>query len=160
STDGYVLDFRIGKKIVRQVCTPLDRKILLPGDNETLTIQYSDTTVTACHRQRAYSFPAAEVLVLPLRNTTTELLARYLGNEMLERLRKFEPAIAARELRLDERPDSYADVIGGAVHRSCALFGRKPARRAYDDHHVGRQTRRRALYRALLGAERCARNLS
>ncbi|MGH8901735.1 MAG: 6-pyruvoyl trahydropterin synthase family protein [Egibacteraceae bacterium] len=108
--DGYVLDFRILEDIAYQVCKPLDRKVLLPRDNEALTIQCTDTTVTASHSQRTYCFPAAEVVILPLRNTTTELLAGHLADEIVTCLHKLEPSIYALELRIEESPGQAATV--------------------------------------------------
>ncbi|MGH3921529.1 MAG: hypothetical protein ACRDTT_01410 [Pseudonocardiaceae bacterium] len=43
-------------------------------------------------------------------------------------------------------PTSLAELYTDLAH----FFGRESARRAYDDHHVGRQARRRALHRAAL----------
>lgn len=108
--DGYVLDFRILRDIAHQVCKPLDRKILLPRDSEALTIQCTHTTVTASHDQRTYRFPAAEATILPLRNTTTELLAVHLAEEIVTRLHNLQPSICALELRIEESPGQAATV--------------------------------------------------
>ncbi|MGH3921528.1 MAG: 6-carboxytetrahydropterin synthase [Pseudonocardiaceae bacterium] len=108
--DGYVLDFRVLEDLAQRVCKPLDRKILLPRDSDALTIQRTDTTVTASHGQRTYRFPAAEVAILPLRNTTTELLAGHLADEIVARLHRLEPRVCAVELRIEESPGRAATV--------------------------------------------------
>lgn len=53
-------------------------------------------------------------------------------------------------------PTSLAELYTDLAH----FFGKELVRRAYDDHHVGRQARRRALHRAALGAGQRARDHS
>lgn len=63
--DGYVVDFAVLKGVAREVCRELDKRVLLPQDNPGLLIRTGEANLHVAHRQRAYSFPAGEVAVLP-----------------------------------------------------------------------------------------------
>lgn len=108
--DGYVIDFAVLKGVAREVCQALDKRVLLPGDNPGLLIRAGEVNLHVAHAQRAYSFPAGEVAVLPLRNTTTELLAHHVARLVLQGLSEHVPAVPALEVSLAESDGQLATV--------------------------------------------------
>lgn len=100
--DGYVMDFGALRTVVRTVCAPLHKRLLLPGNHPALVIEADEAEVRVSHRDRSYAFPADEVLVLPIRNTTTELLARHVARAVFDALRAHAAVPPALEVSLAE----------------------------------------------------------
>jgi 6-pyruvoyltetrahydropterin/6-carboxytetrahydropterin synthase len=89
---GMVVDFIALRDAVGRVLAHLDHKMLLPSQNEWLTVAnapgphgHAETTVTFRDRRR-WVFPADECVLLPLANTTAEWLARWIGVAVTEAL--------------------------------------------------------------------------
>lgn len=78
----YVFDFVTLKEIARQECSRLDHRMLLPTENPELAVAVRDGAVTVRFRERVYQFPEADVVLLPIPNTTAEMLARYLAGRL------------------------------------------------------------------------------
>ncbi len=83
---------------------------MLPAHNTALDIHKSDTVVMVTHAHRSYSFPTFEVMLLPLRNTTTELLAHHLAEQIFESLSDLRPAIVSLKVGLEESEGRLATV--------------------------------------------------
>ena len=83
--DGdVVVDFIPFKPLVKRLCDALDHVTLLPRDNPHLEIIERDGQVEARHRDGSvFRFPSRDVRILPLPNTSTEMLARYLAHGIL-----------------------------------------------------------------------------
>jgi 6-pyruvoyltetrahydropterin/6-carboxytetrahydropterin synthase len=95
--NDYVFDFIAVKPLMRAICERLDHRVLLPGSNPELMIETTGPTVEAAFRGKRYRFPAEDVLVLPIHNTTAELLARYICHELRRELAaQFEPGNLSR----------------------------------------------------------------
>ena len=83
----YVLDFLVVKPLMKQVCELLDHKVMLPTENEDLRIDPGDSVVGVIYGNKQYSFPAEDVLLLPIHNTSAELLARYICGVLREEIK-------------------------------------------------------------------------
>lgn len=83
----YVLDFLVVKPLMKQVCELLDHKVMLPTENEDLRIEQGDSVVGVIYGKKQYSFPAEDVLLLPIHNTSAELLARYICGVLVEEIK-------------------------------------------------------------------------
>lgn len=79
---GLLVDFDRVKKVVRALCDSLDSHMLIPADCELLTVETVDRMVNVAYAERRYAFPADDVLLLPLANTTVELFACYLWDQL------------------------------------------------------------------------------
>ncbi|MEI6043663.1 MAG: 6-carboxytetrahydropterin synthase [Chloroflexota bacterium] len=77
-SDGFVYNFSDLKPLVRQECKALDHLMLLAAHNPHLTYTYGEGEVEVRFGTRRYLFPQEEVILLPIENTTAELLAYYL----------------------------------------------------------------------------------
>ena len=76
--DRWVVDFSVLKGIVREACEQLDHRFLLQRDSKLLSIEEGNDNWAIRFRARVYSFPRADVVPLPIENTTAELLAQWL----------------------------------------------------------------------------------
>jgi len=79
----YVLDFTDVKRLMKRLCDEIDHKVLLPLSNPKLTLHEVDDSVSVAYlgRQR-YVFPRSDCALLPVPNTTVEMLAQYLGGRV------------------------------------------------------------------------------
>lgn len=76
------------KNAIRAACRDLDDKTLIPERCPHLRIDTSTADVVVVRfAGRTYTLPASEVRLLPLENTTVELLARMLWEELADALR-------------------------------------------------------------------------
>jgi len=101
TADSWVIDFSTLKRIARERCEAIDHKFLLQRDSRVLRAGQTDqqwqiTTPAG----RCYTFPAADVAVLPLDNTTAERLAEWFHAEIAAALRSVG-ATTIRHLRVE-----------------------------------------------------------
>jgi 6-pyruvoyltetrahydropterin/6-carboxytetrahydropterin synthase len=79
----FVLDFLALKRLMKSLTEELDHRVLLPRDNPKLTIAADAETVRVAYDGRPrYVFPARDCVILPIPNTTVELLAQYLAGRV------------------------------------------------------------------------------
>lgn len=90
-----VFDFVILKKIMRKLCDEIDHKVLLPLQNPRITVAEQGASVHVAYEgEPRYVFPRGDCALLPVPNTTVEMLAQLLAT----RLRGELDAIGARGL--------------------------------------------------------------
>ncbi len=83
----FVVDFSILKKVVRKLTDEVDHKVLLPLKNKKLA--YRDE---GGHRhvdyfgRWTYSFPVADCAMVPIENTTAEMLAQHFAVRVRDEL--------------------------------------------------------------------------
>lgn len=79
----YVTDFSVVKKIMRRLTEELDHKVLLPTENPIVKVAAADgrVSVTVSGEPR-YVFPEPDCVLLPIPNTTVEMLARHLTQRL------------------------------------------------------------------------------
>lgn len=104
---GLVVNFQEIKPLVRAICNELDEHLLLPGRHPVLTAAATaDGSMEIRYRERRYLVPAAEVIVLPISNTSAENLASWVGRELRERMRARWPELRVQRLEvgIEETP--------------------------------------------------------
>jgi 6-pyruvoyltetrahydropterin/6-carboxytetrahydropterin synthase len=106
SADAWVIDFRVLKRIGREICESLEHRFLLQGASESLTITRDETmTTTITFGRRRYVFPTTDVVDLPIDNTTVERLAEWIGGRVIEQLSALGAAsITELTVGLEEAP--------------------------------------------------------
>ena len=79
----FVLDFAALKRVMKRLTDELDHRVLLPRDNPKLTIAADAETVrVAFDGKPRYVFPTRDCVILPIPNTTVEMLAQYLAGRV------------------------------------------------------------------------------
>lgn len=105
TADRWVIDFSALKTYVREVCDFLDHHFLLQRDSSLLEIEERDASWAVRFGDRDYVFPKSDVVALPIENTTAELLAEYIAESVLGRLREHGHANIRRiEVDVEEMP--------------------------------------------------------
>jgi 6-pyruvoyltetrahydropterin/6-carboxytetrahydropterin synthase len=76
----FVLDFSILKKIVRKIVDDIDHKVLLPTNNPKLAYRHDGEMVHVDYFGKpTYVFPKGDCALLPIQNSTAEMLAEYIA---------------------------------------------------------------------------------
>ena len=75
----FVFDFVILKKIMKKLCDEIDHKVLLPLDNPKIqVVEEGESIKVAYEGTPRYVFPKKDCSLLPVPNTTVEMLAELL----------------------------------------------------------------------------------
>jgi 6-pyruvoyltetrahydropterin/6-carboxytetrahydropterin synthase len=78
----YVIDFLALRDQARAVTDELDHRMLLPAQSPLIRIEEDGPNWRARYRDRHWSFPRDECVLLPVSNTTAELLADYIAGRI------------------------------------------------------------------------------
>lgn len=84
--EDLLTDFGQVKAAVRELCARLDSRTLVPSRSSHLRVSEDGDAVEVAFGDRVYRLPAADVLMLPLVNTSIEALARMLWQQLVDRL--------------------------------------------------------------------------
>src|SRR5712691_8806593 len=91
----FVFDFVILKKIMRKLCDEIDHKVLLPLENPKIQLKEDGDSLSVAYEGKPrYVFPKSDCALLPVPNTTVEMLAELLT----KRLKAELDAMGARGL--------------------------------------------------------------
>ena len=99
--NAYVFDFIALKQQAKALVDELDHRMLLPTRNRFILVETGPKSIHVRYRDREWLFPREDCVLLPIENTTAELLARYLGERLLDDLRRihrFEPRVLRVEV--------------------------------------------------------------
>ena len=86
--NAYVVDFIAARDALRKITGELDHHMLLPTEHPRIKVVADECNVTVTFEDRRWSFPREDCVLLPVANTTAELLARYIGQQLLVELDK------------------------------------------------------------------------
>jgi 6-pyruvoyltetrahydropterin/6-carboxytetrahydropterin synthase len=100
----YVVDFSAVKKIMRKLTAELDHKVLLPLENPRLQVATRDGSVQVAYENKPrYVFPERDCALLPIPNTTVEMLATLLAQRLAQELVEAgAKTVTALELEVEE----------------------------------------------------------
>lgn len=82
----YVVDFIAARDALRAILDELDHRMLLPDRHTAIKVKADEREVLVTFEDRRWIFPRGDCAILPLANTTAELLARYIGMRLGEAL--------------------------------------------------------------------------
>jgi 6-pyruvoyltetrahydropterin/6-carboxytetrahydropterin synthase len=84
----YVLDFIALKHRTKAITDDLDHRMMLATRNPYIAVEEGPRSVRVRYRDREWLFPREDCVLLPIENTTAELLARYIAHRLIEDLRR------------------------------------------------------------------------
>jgi len=82
----YVIDFLVLRDALQSVLGELDHHVLLPSEHPRIHVAADEDEVEVTFEERRWVFPRGDCVLLPIPNTTTELLARHIGRRLLDEL--------------------------------------------------------------------------
>lgn len=83
----YLFDFIAIRDATQRVVNELDHRMLLPQHHAEIRVSTQEREVQATFRDRRWVFPAEDVRLLPIENTTAERLAWWIGGELRRELK-------------------------------------------------------------------------
>src|SRR4051794_11942157 len=84
----YVFDFIALKNRTKSITDELDHRMMLPTRNALILVEDGPRSVRVRYRDREWLFPRDDCVLLPIENTTAELLARYIARRLLDDLER------------------------------------------------------------------------
>lgn len=78
----YVFDFIALRDALQAIVNELDHRVLLPTEHPTICVSEADDGVTATFDTRRWVFPREDCILLPIANTTAELIARWIAERI------------------------------------------------------------------------------
>lgn len=97
----YVFDFIALKRITQKISDELDHRMMLPTKSRFIKLEVADEQVNVSFEKKRWSFPLDDCILLPIENTTAELLARYFADRIKISLRedyRFAPTALSVEV--------------------------------------------------------------
>jgi 6-pyruvoyltetrahydropterin/6-carboxytetrahydropterin synthase len=97
----YVFDFVALKRLTKAITDELDHHMMLATRNPHIQLEERGGSIHVRYRQREWSFPREDCVLLPIENTTAELLARYIAGRLLNDLHtyhQYHPAVLRVEV--------------------------------------------------------------
>jgi 6-pyruvoyltetrahydropterin/6-carboxytetrahydropterin synthase len=82
----YVFDFIALKDLTREIVDEIDHRMLLPTRSRLILLEEDGPNWRVRHGERYWSFPRDECALLPIANTTSELLADYIAGCLRDRM--------------------------------------------------------------------------
>jgi 6-pyruvoyltetrahydropterin/6-carboxytetrahydropterin synthase len=105
----YVFDFIALRDSLRAILDELEHRVMLPADHHSIRVTADDREVTATFEDRRWIFPREDCVILPVANTTAELMARYLGHRLADSLEQRTGARPAElSIGVDENHGQWA----------------------------------------------------
>jgi 6-pyruvoyltetrahydropterin/6-carboxytetrahydropterin synthase len=109
--NGYVVDFIALRDALVEIAGSLDHHVLLPTKHPMIKVVTEDNEVTARFKSKRWVFPAEDCVLLPIANTTAELMAQYIGEELIKKCRsKFGDDISKLIVAVDENRGQWGVV--------------------------------------------------
>ena len=107
--DSWVCDFSTLKSLGKALCDELDHKFLLQRDSRVLEIDEGMSNWKVRFAGRGFVFPKADVMPLPIDNTTAERLAEWFAGRLRDDLRARGAAnLASITVEVEEAPGQSA----------------------------------------------------
>jgi 6-pyruvoyltetrahydropterin/6-carboxytetrahydropterin synthase len=91
----YLFDFIALKRLSKAITDEFDHHMLVATRNALIQVEETPVEVRVRYRDRQWLFPRGDCVLLPIENTTAELLARYIAHRLLASLKsecEFVPA--------------------------------------------------------------------
>ena len=97
---GVVLDFITFKPVVKQVCDALDHRTLIQTASPMIRVRLRAQEVEVRYGKQKIVLPRQDVILLPLLNTSTELLAEHIAGQIRRQVRRKFPQTQIRFLEV------------------------------------------------------------
>jgi 6-pyruvoyltetrahydropterin/6-carboxytetrahydropterin synthase len=79
----YVFDFIALRDALQEIVNRLDHRMLLATRHPTILVSADQREVEVTFEDRRWVFPREDCVLLPIENTTAELIAQWIGHELL-----------------------------------------------------------------------------
>jgi 6-pyruvoyltetrahydropterin/6-carboxytetrahydropterin synthase len=106
----FVFDFVVLKRLMKELCDEIDHKVLLPLESSKVHVtEEGDAVHVAVEGQPRYRFPRIDCALLPVPNTTVEMLAELLALRLRAQLEQLGArGLTAIEMEVEENFGQWA----------------------------------------------------
>jgi len=84
----YVVDFIALRDALQTIVGELDHHMLLPTQHPTIQVAAGELEILVRFADRRWVFPRGDCVLLPIPNTTAELLAKFVGQRLIDSLQE------------------------------------------------------------------------
>jgi 6-pyruvoyltetrahydropterin/6-carboxytetrahydropterin synthase len=100
----FVFDFVVLKKVMKQLCDEIDHVVLLPLESDRVKVAVDGEIVNvAVDGKPRYVFPKKDCALLPIPNTTVEMLAKLLASRLKAEIERMgHTGVTAIEMEVEE----------------------------------------------------------
>jgi 6-pyruvoyltetrahydropterin/6-carboxytetrahydropterin synthase len=100
----FVFDFVVLKKVMKQLCDDIDHVVLLPLESDRIKVAVEgDIVNVSVDGKPRYVFPKKDCALLPIPNTTVEMIARLLTGRLKEEIDRIGGTrVTAIEMEVEE----------------------------------------------------------
>jgi 6-pyruvoyltetrahydropterin/6-carboxytetrahydropterin synthase len=88
---GVVLDFVAFKPLVKRICDALDHRTLIQAESPVIEVRRRPAEIEVRYKRQKIILPRRDVILLPLANTSTELLAEHVAGQIRRHVRRQFP---------------------------------------------------------------------
>jgi 6-pyruvoyltetrahydropterin/6-carboxytetrahydropterin synthase len=93
---GIVLDFIAFKPMVKRICDALDHRTLIQTQSPAIEVRRHAKEIEVIYRKQKIILPRQDVILLPLANTSTELLAEHVADQIRRQVKRQFPGSKIR----------------------------------------------------------------
>jgi 6-pyruvoyltetrahydropterin/6-carboxytetrahydropterin synthase len=97
---GVVLDFITFKPLVKEICDDLDHRTLVQTKSPVIKVRRRPRDVEILYKKQRLLLPRHDVMLLPLMNTSTELLAEYVAKRIRRKVGQQFPRAKIRYMEV------------------------------------------------------------
>ena len=109
--NGYVCDFIALRDGLAEIVATMDHKVVLPATHPMITVVDDGKEVLVTFEQKRWIFPTEDCVILPVTNTTAELMAGYIAEELKSRtMEKFGNQLTKLIVGVDENRGQWGVV--------------------------------------------------
>jgi 6-pyruvoyltetrahydropterin/6-carboxytetrahydropterin synthase len=98
----YVFDFIALRDELQRIVSELDHRVLLPTKHAAIRVTAGDREVEAAFEDRRWVFPREDCVLLPVENTTAELIARWIAGRLIEAIGDRGSALESLQVEVEE----------------------------------------------------------
>src|SRR5262249_31691013 len=100
---GDGLDFIRFKPLVKQICDALDHRTLIQTSSSAISVRTNVREVEILYKKQKLLLPRGDVILLPIVNTSTELLAEYIAGQIKRKVQQnFAAKIRYMQVAVEE----------------------------------------------------------
>ena len=109
--NGYVCDFIALRDGLAEIVATMDHKVVLPATHPMIKVVDDGKEVLVTFEQKRWIFPTEDCAILPVTNTTAELMAGYIAEELKSRtMEKFGNQLTKLIVGVDENRGQWGVV--------------------------------------------------
>jgi 6-pyruvoyltetrahydropterin/6-carboxytetrahydropterin synthase len=95
-----VVDFVVLRESLATIIAELDHRMILPAEHASIRVEAGPEDVVVTFARRRWVFPRGDCVLLPLANTTTELLAGHIARRLVDDLES-RPCVRPQQIRVE-----------------------------------------------------------